>query len=114
MKWRIQFIFLVVTMFGLIMGGIHLAEKGIQRVEGTQDGPTQSFHITRLENGILDMTVLGKDYSLKNEAITPVFQTLPAAGVSGANQEQPSGSAGYWIGNWIASYSQKLLSWLFY
>lgn len=111
MKWRIQFIFLVVSMFGLILGGIHLAEKGIQRVEGTQDGPAQSFHIARLENGRLDMTVLGRDYSLDKEAISPVIETFSAAGDSSTEQEHPSSFSE--MGNWIATSVQKLLHGVF-
>lgn len=112
MKWRFQFIFLVVAMFGLIFGGIHLAEKGIQRVEGTQDGPAQSFHIARLENGKLDMTVLGRDYTLDKEALRPVIETFSPSGVSSADQAPLSESTGDELKSWMSSYVQRVLAWL--
>jgi hypothetical protein len=64
-KWRLQFIFLVMLMAFLILGGIHLAEQGTQRLDGFTDGPSQSFHITRENQGEIEMTVLGKQYSVK-------------------------------------------------
>lgn len=76
MKWRFQFILLVLIMACMIMGGIHLAERGIQRVDGIQDGPAESFHVARLENGKLEMTVLGKEYFIKDETVLPVFGSL--------------------------------------
>jgi hypothetical protein len=65
MKWRLQFIFLVMLMAFLILGGIHLAEEGTRQLDGFTDGPSQSFHITRANQGEIEMTVLGKQYSVK-------------------------------------------------
>lgn len=63
MKWRIQFFLLVAVMGAFVLGGIHLAERGIKRVDGFTNGPVQSFQIARQENGRLEMTVFGRQFS---------------------------------------------------
>lgn len=117
MKWRIQFILLVMVMTCFVIGGIHLAEKGIQRVEGTEDGPTQSFHIARVDQGTMEMTVLGKQYSLSSQ-VSMLEESLPKdpSPVSTIEKETPivnwTSSIGNHVGRWMTSATQKLMDWV--
>ncbi|MEW9667337.1 DUF3679 domain-containing protein [Ammoniphilus sp. 3BR4] len=115
MKWRIQFILLVMVMSCLVIGGIHLAEKGIQRVEGTEDGPAQSFHIARVDQGKMEMTVLGKQYSLSSQN-TILEESLPQSPVSSGSHDRSienwASSMGNHVGRWMTSATQELMDWV--
>jgi hypothetical protein len=65
-KLAAKFFLLVgVLVFG-ILWGINTAEKGIQRIEGASGQPSKGFHITKIENGRLEVEVLGKQISSDN------------------------------------------------
>ncbi|WP_167577566.1 DUF3679 domain-containing protein [Ammoniphilus sp. YIM 78166] len=108
MKWRIQFIVLVMFMSCLVIGGIHLAEKGIHRVEGLDHEPKQSFDITRAEHGKLEMTVLGRQYSLEQDIIPERSSPPPSERPS----ENWASKIGNEVGTWMTLASQKLMGWL--
>lgn len=111
MKWRLQFILLVLFTGCIIMGGIHLAERGIQSIDGIQNGPAQSFQITRLDNGKMEMTVLGRDYSIQEMPSLPVMQSSPNTPPPANGKERERTAWGNQIGQWLTSYTQKLTSW---
>ena len=112
MKWRLLFILLVLTAGCMIIGGIHLAEKGIQRIDGIQDGPAQSFQIIRLENGVMEMTVLGREYSLKETPVLPMMKAVPRSPLPVQDIIEERNAWGNQIGQWLTSFSQKMTSWL--
>lgn len=116
MKWRIQFILLVMVMSCLVIGGIHLAEKGIQRVEGTEDGPVQSFNIARVDQGKMEMTVLGRQYSITNQQDLPHEEMTQDSSVSSPPSQQHmenwASTIGNRVGRWMTTSTQKLMNWL--
>ena len=112
MKWRLQFISLALTMGLLMITGIHLAEKGIQRVEGISDGPAQSFQVTQREDGKMEMTVLGREYSLQDTNVLPIFQSESSTRDPTEDEYKSRHSWGNQIGHWMTSISQKALNWV--
>lgn len=60
MKLAAKFCLLVGVLFAGIMFGINAAEKGMQRIEGATDLPGKSFVIKKVENGKMEVEVLGK------------------------------------------------------
>jgi len=94
------------------MGGIHLAERGIQRIDGIQNGPVQSFQITRMDNGSMEMTVLGREYFIRDMPNLPVLQSSPNPPPPDQDMDRERKAWGNQIGYWLTSYTQKLTSWL--
>lgn len=111
MKWRLQFISLVIFAGCMIMGGIHLAEKGVQRIDGIHNGPAQSFQITVLDNGKMEMTVFGREYSMLEEQGLSDMQSIPASALPEKEQDQERTVWGNQIGHWLTSTTQKLTNW---
>jgi hypothetical protein len=114
LKWRLQFIMLVMLLPGVMIGGIYLAEKGTQRVDGIRDGPAQSFSIVRMEDGMLEMTVLGRQYFVHDgrQVQPPSSKSLDAKQEdenSAAHSKNWFSEVGNFIGNQIRSFTRGLL-----
>ncbi|HJV44598.1 MAG TPA: DUF3679 domain-containing protein [Bacillota bacterium] len=100
MKWRIQFLILVTVMSGLVLGGIHLAEEGIQRVDGMRSS-SEAFHIARAESGKLEMTVLGRHYQLQDQGIITVPERKNWMSITGNT-----------LGGWITTTVKGMIIWV--
>jgi hypothetical protein len=113
MKWRIQFILLVTLMSCFVIGGIHLAEKGTQRVDGAW-GSSQSFNINRADSGSLEMTVLGKSYSIEDEGIVPFTGQAPVESGNVAQDTKQEhnlfSAAGNTFGGWLSGVAKKVVT----
>jgi hypothetical protein len=101
---------LVMLLPGVMIGGIYLAEKGTQRVDGIRDGPAQSFSIVRMEDGMLEMTVLGRQYFFHDgRQIPPPSSTNQEDENSAAHSKNWFSEVGNFIGNQIRSFTRGLL-----
>ncbi|GAB7386591.1 hypothetical protein BSNK01_04260 [Bacillaceae bacterium] len=114
MKLFIQFFVLVVFLFFGVLLGIHTAEKGIYRISGTPDKPAQSFHITKIDDGKVEISVLGNRYKVENvDEITEEVQKKKEALEKQINEKHSRISQlGNWLGDWFRKLTRKGIDWL--
>ncbi|WP_052947517.1 DUF3679 domain-containing protein [Aneurinibacillus tyrosinisolvens] len=100
MKLAAKFFLLVgVLVFG-ILWGINTAEKGIQRVEGASDQPSKGFHITKVDNGRLEVEVLGKQISSDSKLLN--------GGISGDGISLVATE----VRSWVVNAARSSMEWI--
>ncbi|MBP1930504.1 DUF3679 domain-containing protein [Ammoniphilus resinae] len=104
MIWRIKFFGFVLFMICFVLGGIQLAENGTRRLDGFENGPAQSFHIARVDQGKLEMTVLGQQYYING---------VDRATDQGQAASNWISSIGNSVGDWISTSTNNMAKWLF-
>lgn len=109
--WRIQFVALLFAMSVFVGAGVYFVEKGIQRIDGVADGPAQSFQVTQRADGKMDMTVLGREYVIENDAILPMIESIPFRDID-FDARPERFSWGNEIGRRVTDLSQKALDWM--
>jgi|GEM_PF-4321783 len=105
MIWRIKFFGFVLFMICFVLGGIQLAENGTRRLDGFENGPAQSFHIARVDQGKLEMTVLGQQYYI-NGGVDRTYKGKEAA----SNWISSIGNS---VGEWISISTNDIAKWIF-
>jgi len=100
-KLAAKFFLLVGVLFVGILCGINLAEKGIQHIEGASDQPVKGFYIKKVENGSIEVEVLGKQVVSE-----PALSEARMVGESWISH------TGNRIRTWVVTTTRNMMEWL--
>lgn len=86
---------LLILFVGVVLG-LHTAERGIYKIDGTPDQKPQSFYITKVDQNEVEIALMGKQ--VKTDAPHKMVNYVSNAGMS--------------IGSWVRQGTQGVIQWL--